>query len=101
MTQTVFRPWEHFTNDEFFRALRSEAYLQRFWCRGHPIYPQNGGWEFHNPEKLQEELDELKRRLPTLRPGRNRWVCENMIRVRESWLEQTNWILDRLMRGML
>jgi hypothetical protein len=94
-------PWEYLDDEDFFRALDSEAYRRRFGGHCHPILKENGGLDFHNPETLGRRLDELKQALAVSRPGRNRWFYSNVIRVTESWLQQSRWIIDRLERGML
>lgn len=91
--------WEHFSNDDFFRVLESEAYIKRFRGCSHPIYRQNGGIEFHNPDVLRQALEETQQALKTCGPGkRNQWILSNRVNVIKSWLQQSEWILDRLLR---
>lgn len=44
------KAWEHYTDEEFFQVLRSDAFIDRFYGRCHPIYEENGGLEYYNPD---------------------------------------------------
>lgn len=91
--------WQHYTNDEFFRVLESKEFIHRFYGRCHPIYRQNGGIDFYNPDTLRQELARAENELQRHSLGRNHWVLSNRVNVVKDWLKQSEWILDRLTRA--
>lgn len=90
--------WGGFSNDDFFRILESEAY--RYYCYGkYPILKDNGGLEFYNPDNLRHQIKLKKEALLKAWHPKHQWHFRNGIAVTESWLQQVNWIIDRLRQG--
>lgn len=81
-------------NDEFWAIAKSQEFIDKFYGE-HPLYQENGGVDFYDPDRLRKLLHDRKKKLLRQSKGRNQYVYRNSVKVIESWLRQAEWIFNQ------